>query len=335
MKFVRFDDGRTGVVVGADEDKVLDLTASFPALRQNDQAGADLLGTLLPGNGSGTWKALIESWDSARPVIEKMIRLCEGSASGFRLVPLDGLKLLPPVSNPDRPMFAIGANHIEHIVKGVGGLKGIDVDPEKILGEKRNGLPPWGFTVQPSSLAAHEDNVGPPVQARLFDYESEVGVALRASGRNIEYDRSSIWGYTAVNDLSLRDPHIGMGPLTERGDHSWALDKNFERSKPCGPFMVVDEGIDIENLRVTTRINGELRQDWSTSQMVWKFADAIEWLSKYIPMTSGDMIVSGTGSGCACDDGIDGPNWPKPGDVIEIEVEGVGVLRNHVVASWA
>ncbi|MEO7405255.1 MAG: fumarylacetoacetate hydrolase family protein, partial [Burkholderiales bacterium] len=108
--------------------------------------------------------------------------------------------------------------------------------------------------------------------------------------------------------------------------------KNFDTGNAIGPWIVIDEPHDPMKVRVQTRVNGVTRQDWSTTEMMYSFAETAVFISKYLRLGAGDIIWSGTGHGTAAEYGKDGDRWVKPGDKLEVEVEGVGVLRNNVVA---
>ena len=138
------------------------------------------------------------------------------------------------------------------------------------------------------------------------------------------------WGVTAFNDLSIRDPHFGLGVAVDHGPMTWSLQKNFDTSNACGPWVVVDEGLDAAALGFAMRINGELRQSGNTSEMVYSFDDVVDHISAYVSMRSGDVIVSGTCAGTALEQGVGGP-YLQDGDELVVEVEGVGALRNRVV----
>ena len=139
---------------------------------------------------------------------------------------------------------------------------------------------------------------------------------------------TSSLGISGWSDFSIRDHHYGLrkidwGPLT------WGLTKNWDTSNSCGPYMVVDDGHDANNRSIVTRVNGVVRQDSTTAKMTSSFAQTFAFLSTYLTLNPADMLVSGTPSGTAIEAGVDGP-FLRDGDEVEIEIEGVGTLRNRI-----
>ena len=158
-----------------------------------------------------------------------------------------------------------------------------------------------------------------------LDYEMEVAVCIGRYGVNIPVNRAGdyIFGYTIFNDISARDIQqeemsLMLGP---------AKGKSFENSNVMGPCLVTPDEIEVDKLRMKTRINGEVWSDGNTRDMHFKFPQLIAYLSKDDPLYPGEFIGSGTvGFGS----GIENNKWLKPGDIIELEVEGIGILRNRV-----
>jgi 2-keto-4-pentenoate hydratase/2-oxohepta-3-ene-1,7-dioic acid hydratase in catechol pathway len=142
----------------------------------------------------------------------------------------------------------------------------------------------------------------------------------------------------AFHDVSVRDPHFKVGPRIDEGPITWVLQKNFADGSALGPWVVVDEDLDAGALAIVTRVNGDVRQRGNTSEMVYGFGDVADYLARCIPLLSGDVIASGTPAGTAFESGLDGA-YLQDGDVVEIAVEGVGVLVNQVAptaehATW-
>ena len=191
--------------------------------------------------------------------------------------------------------------------------------------------PPAGFFVTPGTLAAPGETVEPPDDVRALDYEAEVAVVIAEGGRHLAPEEVRFWGHAAFNDISIRDPHLGYSRLDESS--LWALQKNFQGGNALGPWVAVGEGHDVTDLRIRSRVNGEPRQDGSTAQMIRSFAEGAAYLSRYLDLQPGDMLTSGTPGGTAIEQGPDGP-FLRPGDEIEIEIEGAGVLRNRVVGRF-
>ena len=209
--------------------------------------------------------------------------------------------------------------------------------PEKILCIGRNyrgyhevqqdGGPEWPsvFPRFPSSFAAHGEPILKPRESDQLDFEGELGVVIGKAGRRIPEDRAMdyIAGYTVINEGSVRD-------WQSRGTQN-CPGKNFYRAGAIGPWMATaDEVGDIGDLRIRTRVDGELRQDGSTAMMIFRVPFLIAHISRFTWLEPGDMIATGSPGGSAVSE--DSPRWLRPGQQIEVEVERIGVLRNKVAA---
>ncbi|NKB49979.1 MAG: FAA hydrolase family protein [Alphaproteobacteria bacterium] len=324
MRFVRYNEGTTGLLV---DDNIVDIAAARASL---GSSGADTLARLLPGDGSGSWNDMIAHWGEAR---EPLAQLAAGAAAGETnaTVPLSSVQLVAPLPDRRNRIIALGANVAAHAVNAFKAITGEEFTEDHFLKDQRDGLPPWGFLIMPETVVGPDANVSPEAGVEKFDYEVEVGVILASGSRRMAAGDFEPWGFTVWNDLSIRDPRLGIGPPIHRGAFNWALEKNFDTGNACGPCVVVDEGYDVNNLRCVMRVNDEVRQDWSTADMIYGFAESAAYLSKYVELAPGDIICSGTGPGTAVESGADGNRWLQPGDHLEAEVEGVGVLANNVV----
>jgi len=147
------------------------------------------------------------------------------------------------------------------------------------------------------------------------DYEGELAVVIGQRARNVPPQKAHdfILGYTCANDVTARD--------LQRRDNQWTRAKGFDTFSPLGPYIVTD--LDPAHLAIRSRVNGELRQDGSTADMVFGVAELIAYISQVMTLEPGDVILTGTPSGV-------GPL--QPGDVVEVEIEGIGTLRNPVVS---
>lgn len=309
MKLVRFDGGKTGLLVG---DSVIDIGAS------------GTISNFLPGDGTGSWNEMIAHWDQARGPLQAL-------ASNGGGKPLASVRLEAPLPDRRGRIIALGANVAGHAVNAFKAITGQEFTEDHFLADQRQGKPPWGFLIMPETVVGPDAEVKPEASVEKFDYEIEAAIILAAGGKNMKSEDLRVWGFTAWNDLSIRDGRLGIGPELHRGAFNWAVEKNFDTGNACGPCVVVDEDYDVNDVRCMMRVNGELRQDWRTSEMIYGFGETVAFLSKYVTMAPGDIILSGTGTGTAVEAGRDGDRWLKPGDVLEAEVEGVGVLRNTVV----
>jgi 2-keto-4-pentenoate hydratase/2-oxohepta-3-ene-1,7-dioic acid hydratase in catechol pathway len=274
--------------------------------------------------GSQDWSPMIAAWDEVGTMI------AERTGYG-RPARLDEVLPRPALVSPRARVFALGSNFPDHAAAAKSVILGREVTEAEVLAERDQNLPPWGFTVIPETVIADGGTVVAPPGTEMLDYEVEVCAVLAAGGRHIDPAELRLWGYTAWNDLGVRDHYFGRGPAHDRGILTWCLQKNFMGSNACGPWMVVDEPYDPGKVRVSTRVNGEPRQDSSTAEMIWSFGDTAAHLSAYLDLLPGDAIVSGTPAGTAVESGPDGP-YLRPGDRVEVEVEGVGVLTTLVGA---
>ncbi len=189
--------------------------------------------------------------------------------------------------------------------------------------------PPY-FTQSGAIVAGPFDPIVKPRFTEQLDFELEFGIYISKAGINIAVDEAEehIAGFTIYNDVSARDVQFRememmLGP---------AKGKNFEGSNIMGPCLVTPDGLDYNNMRMVARINGDKVVDDNSSTMHYKFPEIISWISEEEMLYPGDFIASGT-----CDHGTgpmsDFPRWLEVGDVVEFEIEGIGIIRNEVVAA--
>ncbi len=183
-------------------------------------------------------------------------------------------------------------------------------------------FPPW-FSKVPGTLVGHNEPIVAPVVSETFDYEAELAAVVGIGGRHIAVAAAlgHVAGWTCLNDGSVR--------AWQR--HSVSAGKNFERSGSIGPWMVTaDEIADPQRLRLLARVDGEVRQDASTSEMIFSVAEIISYLSQSIELRPGDVIATGSPEGTG--GSFDPPRFLEVGQQLEIEIEGIGVLSNRVIA---
>ena len=288
---------RLGAVVG---DNVLDLAAAA-------DVPSDMLTFIETGENT---------WEQARDAI----RQAERDGDNATLQPLREVKLLAPIPRPRKNVFALGLNYKEHIAEGARA-RGTEVKlPEY----------PVFFTKATTSVIGPDEPI--PFDGRLsdrWDWEVELAVIIGRGGRDISRDAAfdHVFGYSVLNDVSVRDVQRKHGGQFFRG-------KSIDGTCPIGPWIVTcDEVPNVANLRVTTRVNGVTKQDSNTSYMIFDIPATIESLSAGMTLEPGDIIATGTPEGVGF--ARNPPEFLKPGDVVEVEVEGVGVLRNPVVDRWA
>jgi 2-keto-4-pentenoate hydratase/2-oxohepta-3-ene-1,7-dioic acid hydratase in catechol pathway len=217
----------------------------------------------------------------------------------------DITRYLPPVDAPN--VLALGRNYLEH------AKETDDTLPKQ----------PLLFIKATTSVIGHGDNIViPAVAPDMVDYEAELVVIIGKKARNVSQEDALkyVLGYTCGHDVSARD--------CQRDDGQWARAKSFDTFGPMGPYVVTD--IDPNDLRVQMRLNGQTLQDQSTKDMAFNVAYTISYLSHSITLLPGTAIYTGTPAGVGA--ARKPPVFLKPGDVCEIEIEKIGVLRNPVVA---
>ncbi|WP_327098190.1 fumarylacetoacetate hydrolase family protein [Nocardia vinacea] len=269
--------------------------------------------------------------DGAREALEYLLENAHDhrGVSGQRLRhQTDEVILHAPVEGQSR-IYAALANFADHM--NAAAQNSASGDLSKTLERLLAGGPKF-FLKDSRAVSADGQPVRYPARTQRMDYEAEVAVVIGKRGRDIAGGdfRSHIWGYTLHNDWSVRD-NVSFGP-----DFNYS--KNFDTSATVGPWIVVDEDIDPQNIPIECRVNGEIRQDGNTGAMVHSFAALGEYLSRDTTLWPGDLISSGTPKGTAADATVqlaDGtlPDalFVKPGDVVEISSSLIGSLRNKVV----
>jgi 2-keto-4-pentenoate hydratase/2-oxohepta-3-ene-1,7-dioic acid hydratase in catechol pathway len=212
-------------------------------------------------------------------------------------------------------------------------------DPEKIIcvgvnyrnrnEEYRDGAEapkyPSLFIRSPTSFTAHEAQLVRPRESEQLDYEGEIVIVVGKSGRRIPRDEalSHIAGVTLMNEGTIRD-------WVRHAKFNVTQGKNFDCSGSIGPMMVtLDEFDSLDDLKLQTRVNGELRQDDSTANMIFGFEALIEYISSFTTLKVGDLISTGTPTGAGAR--FDPPRYLKPGDIVEVTSPGIGTLRNGVI----
>ncbi|MDP4796872.1 MAG: fumarylacetoacetate hydrolase family protein [Rhodospirillales bacterium] len=222
---------------------------------------------------------------------------------------LSGLLPALPIERPGK-FICVGLNYAAHAKEGGHAI------PEY----------PSLFVRWPSSLVAAGEPVICPNCSEQLDYEAELTIVIGKGGRHIaEADAlDHVFGYTLFNDVSVRD--------FQRKSNQWTPGKNFDGTGPLGPVVVTADELPpgASGLRITSRVNGETRQDSNTADMIFSTAKIIAILSQFMTLEAGDVIATGTPSGVA--HARTPPAWMKPGDRVEVEVEGIGILSNPVVA---
>lgn len=224
---------------------------------------------------------------------------------------LDRVRLLPPVTDAER-ILCIGLNFTDHAA------------------EAKLPIPsqPAFFVRFGSSFAGHGEDIVAPSVSEEFDFEGEVALVVGRPGYRIPAGQalSHVLGVTILTDNSARD--------WQRHSRQVTAGKNFPRSGAIGPWCVtLDEGIDLRALPIVTRLNGETVQQGSTADLIFDAEKAIAYASSFTPLSAGDIVALGTPAGVGM--ARNPPLWMKPGDLLEVEVPGIGTLANRVAAEAA
>jgi len=230
------------------------------------------------------------------------------AAGGAPLVDLEGVRLGAPIARPSA-VYAIGLNYHDHAIE-----TGLEVPLEPIV-----------FSKSPNSLCGPYDEVTLPRGSRKGDWEVELGVVIGRPAyelESIEEAAGVIAGFVATNDVSERTFQM------ERGGQ-WLKGKSFPTACPTGPWLCTpDEMPNLSTLRLTLELNGELRQDGSTVDMIFGVPEIVWQLSQYLRLEPGDLIVTGTPAGVGL--GADPPVFLEDGDVMELSITGLGSQRSPV-----
>ena len=176
----------------------------------------------------------------------------------------------------------------------------------------------------PGSFVGHGDNLRRPPESKQLDYEGEIAIVIGTGGRRIE--AANAWDHIAAvtlcNEGTIRD-------WVRHAKFNVTQGKNFEKSAAMGPGLLAFTGPDmLADIELTTRVNGEIRQQDRTSRMIFSFTDIIAYVSTFTPLKPGDVLVCGTPTGAGAR--FDPPKWLKPGDIVEISADGLGTLSNGV-----
>jgi 2-keto-4-pentenoate hydratase/2-oxohepta-3-ene-1,7-dioic acid hydratase in catechol pathway len=281
---------RPGLVI--DAKRIVDIPAALGA----DEETSTMLGIIRAGT----------------PMLERLRGLTAKPAVAS--LAIADVKLHAPIPRPAKNVFCVGWNYLPHFEEGA-----------KKLQEDRK-LPEWPvfFSKAPTTVIGPYDTV--PFHAHVStqcDWEVELGVIIGPGGIDITQDEAMrhVWGYTVVNDVSWRD-------LQRRHGGQWHKGKSLDGTCPMGPWIVTAGELDPENLRVTCRVNGVTKQDSSTKYLYFKLPRLIAELSAGMTLEAGDIISTGTPEGVGF--ARTPAEFMKAGDLLETEIEGIGVMRNPI-----
>lgn len=337
MKIVVYGpEQRVGALQG---DQVIDLNYAFVkhVYETHDEPHPYALAAAIVPSSLG---AFIESGqralDGALRAIEHLFTKSDNRLGprGERIVyPLAEVKLHAPLPSRAAKIMAAGGNYPDHL-QGIRLRRmGEEVTIQQLIDESRKrGF--WGFWKLAQLTVGPDEDVIYPARTQRLDYEGEVVLVLGRRAKDVPGDRVAeyIWGYSLLNDWSARDQR-------DLAPYNFAMGKNWDTSSSLGPCIVVGELSDPQDIPFETRVNGELRQRGNTRDMIFSFAEFVEYLSRDLTLLPGDMISAGTCAGTALDsseydeNGVPDPKlFLKPGDVVEVSSPQIGTLRNRIVA---
>lgn len=223
------------------------------------------------------------------------------------------LELLAPISRPRRNPICVGKNYKEHVneVKGLGPI--IDIPKTPIY-----------FSKLVDSTTGHgQDFIVDQDKADALDYEAELVIVIGKTCKNIKAKdaRAHIFGFTCGNDFSQR--------RLQKLHDQWLMGKSLDGACAIGPSILKCDDFDYNNLNIRSYVNGQLRQENSTSNMIFPIEKLIENLSSILTLVPGDLIFTGTPAGVGA--GFNPPKYLKNGDIVEVEIGNLGILKNRVV----
>jgi 2-keto-4-pentenoate hydratase/2-oxohepta-3-ene-1,7-dioic acid hydratase in catechol pathway len=281
---------RPGLVIG--KDRLVDI----PAVLGADASTSTMLGIIQAGAS----------------MLERLRKL-ESQPPASTLALAD-VKLLAPIPRPVKNVFCVGWNYLEHFDEGA----------KKLQDNRELPKYPVFFSKATTAVTGPFDSV--PFDATIstsLDWEVELGMIIGTTGKNITEADSMrhVLGYTVINDVSWRD-------LQRRHGGQWHKGKSLDGTCPMGPWIVTADAIDANNLRVTCRVNGVTKQDSNTRHLYFKLPRIIAELSAGMTLEAGDIISTGTPEGVGF--ARNPPEFMVPGDLLETEIENIGVLRNPI-----
>jgi len=254
-----------------------------------------------------------------RGVLAIIERMNAGHAlpeAGGAPIPISDVTLDAPIPTPRRNVWCVGRNYHAHAKELQASVfKDNEANPESW---------PIVFTKVPDCVVGPFDDVQLPVGVSdQIDYEAELMVIIGKGGKNIGRADAMghVWGYTVVNDVTARD--------VQMRHQQWDMGKSFDTFCPTGPWAVTADELDGTRTRVRCWVNGELRQDGPTENMIFDIPTLIETVSRGITLFPGDMIATGTPAGVGM--GLKPPRYLKAGDVVRVEIDGIGAIANKFV----
>ena len=287
----------------------LPLGRPRPGILLDGQRIVDIQAALGEGSDTASLLGIVAAGSSS---LERLRALAANPPSST--IALADVKLHAPIPRPAKNVFCVGWNYLEHFEEGA----------QKLQDHRELPKHPVFFSKAVTAVTGPFDTV--PFDASIstsLDWEVELGVIIGTGGKNIAEDGAMqhIFGYTVVNDVTWRD-------LQRRHGGQWHKGKSLDGTCPMGPCVVTTDSIDPTNLRVSCRVNGVTKQDSNTKFLYFKIQRLIAELSLGMTLEPGDIISTGTPEGVGF--ARTPPEFMKPGDLLETQIEGIGVMRNPI-----
>ena len=305
MKLVTYVHQGTHRLGAISDSQVIDLALAWDAYRSRTDAPADLHASF-PDDMLALLQGDDATWQSVRSAAAWAEALPDRAGASLKQ-PLAQVRLAPPVANPSK-IICVGLNYRDHCIE-----QDIELPGRPIL-----------FAKFPSSVIGPGEEIRwPPDVSQQVDYEAELAVVIGRKGRNIPVEQAYdyVAGYTIVNDVSARDAQFA--------DEQWIRGKSFDTFCPMGPYLLTaDEVPNPHTLDIRCWVNGELRQDSNTRELVFKVHDLLAYISRTSTLMPGDVLITGTPGGVGV---FREPQvFLKTGDLVEIEIDRLGRLSNRV-----
>jgi 2-keto-4-pentenoate hydratase/2-oxohepta-3-ene-1,7-dioic acid hydratase in catechol pathway len=311
MHLVTYQTGRTARLGAIWHDTILDLRALSVDMAVQRQA-RPTRAALLPRSmlelieaGPTVWTRAHEAWDYGRALVDRLPP--EDLRRRGIARPLAVGRLLAPIPRPRKNIFCMGRNYAEHAAERGAA------PPER----------PVFFTKAPTTVIGPDAPIVHHAATQALDYEVELAVVVGRGGRDIAREDAlrHVFGYTVLNDVTARD--------LQQAHQQWFKGKSLDTFCPMGPVLVtVDEVPDPQALGIRLRVNGQVRQEATTAQMIFDVATLLAVLSAGMTLEPGDVLATGTPSGVGAATGA----YLRPGDLVEAEIDGLGCLVNRVAA---
>jgi len=295
-----------GLVV--DHDRILNVTQAI----LEGQASGLVAASIVPPTSV---LEIISGGSALSQACSDVLAAVQGGTQPDSGIQMADVEIVAPIPRPTKNVFCVGSNYRAHVTEASRAQAKEDKTPK---------LPVF-FTKPPTAVVGPDANVQlDPAVSEKMDYEVELAVIIGTEGRNIPADKAIdyIFGFSIANDVTARDLQRAHGGQFLKG-------KGLDTTCPLGPQIVtIDELPDFRNLRISLEVNGEVRQDGNTKDMIFSIPRLIESLSEGLTLEPGDILITGTPSGVGY--AMDPPHWLTDGDVVTCEIEGIGRLSNTI-----